>query len=711
MEEAHSERTNDSLAERPSESEPPFLSYLRALRAGWKTWLLTALAGLALGWSVAAAAPQYYRAQASVELVGLNDSFLGIDDITPTAPDSRFPVRTDIATRVRILGSDGLRQAAIARLLDVPVGPPDPKWAAEVYSASEEVQIVSEDDSRIIDISCQAVSPAAAASMVNALAEQFVAAERESRLNQALETRQWMEGQLDALAVRTQRSEDRLQESAWDGGLPLDGAEASATPRSDLQPLKRELLDARSERMRLQARVEQLPGSGAAALSNEETPYLRDQQAALTSLLSRRAELAAIYLPEHYKLQQLEAQVSEARAGLEQERIWIVRRLEADFTAAVRREQLLEQELERGEEQARLEQEKILDYRQVNREAETNQEVYAAFLKHVRQAGLAAGVPAGTVRILDMAEVPSEPLGPRPILGAIAGMLTGLFASCLFVVARAKLDRTIKRPGDARRALGLRELGAMPDAAFEQERVRMTPAGFAAQQRPRAEKACIDDRPSWLAECVRGIRTSLLLGPESPRSITITSPTPGEGKTTVAANLAASLAESGRKTLIVDADLRRPRLHEVFEVSNSQGLVDLLVNSYVDPLDFVVQISKGLWFLPAGVAACGGPGLLHEAATREILERLQREFDAIVVDAPPVLAVSDARTLSRIVDGTVLVVRAGVTDPDDAIDAKTLLEADGAHLLGVVLNSWNPRIYGPQRYEKYATIYQNSAAA
>lgn len=711
MEEIHNDHSRDGLGDQRPESEAPFLSYLRALRTGWKTWVLAALAGVALGWSVTAASPPRYRARASVELVGLNESFLGIDDITPTAPDSRFPVRTDMATRVRILRSDGLRQAAVERLLDVHAGPPEPSWAAAVYAASTNVEIASTDDSRIIDIACQSDSPEAAAGMVNALAEQFVASERESRETQASETRTWMEGQLDVLADRTKRSEDRLQEYVRDGGLSLDGPRAGDGPHGDFEALERELLDARSERMRLQARVELLPGAGAAALPNEETPSLRDQQAALNSLLARRAELAAIYLPEHYKLQQLEAQISEAKEGLEQERAWILRRFEADYRAAARRENLLEQELELGQAEARLVRERLVDFRSVEREAEANRELYAAFLKSARQAGIAAGVPAGTVRILDTAAVPSEPLGPQPALGAIAGMLTGLFAGGLFVIARAKLDRTIKRPGDARRALGLRELGALPDAAFEQERVRMTPAGFAAQQPARAENASLEDRPSWLAECVRGIRTSLLHGPESPRVLTITSPTPGDGKTTVAANLAASLAESGRRTLIVDADLRRPRLHEVFGVSNSQGLVDLLVDSYVDPLDFVVQVSKELWFLPAGVAAFGGPGLIHEAATREILDRLQREFDSIVLDAPPTLAVSDARTLSRIVDGTILVVRAGVTDPDDAIDAKTLLEADGAHLLGVVLNSWNPRIYGPQRYEKYGASYQSSAAA
>ena len=711
MEKARYDFVKDEPAERLPEGEAPFVSYLRALRAGWRTWAMTALAGLAVGWSVTAAAPSYYGAHASVELVGLNESFLGIDDISPTAPDSRFPVRTDIATRVRILRSDGLRQAAIGRLIDESVGPPEPKWVAAVYSASAEVKITSADDSRIVDIACRTASPEAAASMVNALAEQFVVSERDSRLHQAAETRQWMEGQLDMLAVRAQQSEDLLQEYARDGGLQLTGSDAGGARDSELEALKRELLDARSERMRLQARVELLPGAGAAALPNEELSPLRDQQTALTSLLSRRAELAAIYLPEHYKLQQLEAQISEVKEGLKQERAWILRRFETDYAAAARRERLFEQALELSEADAGLTQQKMLDYHRIQREAEADRELHAAFLKSVRQAGIAAGVPAGTVRILDTAEVPSEPLGPQAVLGAIAGMLTGLFAGCLFVIARAKLDRTIKRPGDACRVLGLRELGAMPDAAFEQERVRMTPAGFAAQAPPPAEKACIDDRPSWLAECVRGIRTSLLHGPESPRVLTITSPTPGEGKTTVAANLAASFAESGRRTLIVDADLRRPRLHEVFGVSNSQGLVDLLVGAYVDPLDFTVAVSKGLWFLPAGVAAFGGPGLIHETATRELLEGLRREFDAIVLDAPPALAVSDARTLSRIVDGTILVVRAGVTDPDDAIDAKTLLEADGAHLIGVVLNSWNPRIYGPQRYEKYGARYQSSAAA
>lgn len=564
------DRSGNNSSDPSQTSESPLVSYLRVLRVGAKVWISAALAGAAAGWSLTATSQPSYVAQASVEVAGVLESSLETDQAAPWT---------------RTLRGDTLRRAAVEALIQTPGGEADPQWAAEVRAAAAGIKITEADDGRIIDISCQAASPKAAAGLVNGLAELFVASERERSLNQLAETRQWMEGQLDKLAAGAQRSEHRPEEHAGYDRLTLDVSDGNA----------------------------------------------------------------------------------------------------------------------------RLALERRLGYR--NREAQVNRELYAAFLSGVRQAGAAAGVTAGTARILTTATIPTEPVAPRPGRGAVTGMLMGLFASCLFVVAKAKLDHTIKRPGDARRALGLRELGAMPDASFEQGRARMTPAGLAAKEPTRAEKAYIDDRPSWLAECVRGIRTSLLLGTESPRVITITSPTAGDGKTTVAANLAASLAESGRTTLIVDADLRRPRLHDVFEVSNSQGLVDLLEDSHGNALDLAFQVSEGLWFLPAGVAPFGGPGLLHEAATQGLFERLRSQFDVILVDAPPVLAVSDARALSSIADGTVLVVRAGVTEPGDAMEAKTLLEEDGARLLGVVLNSWNPRIYGPRKYEKYGANYQSSEAA
>jgi len=334
-----------------------------------------------------------------------------------------------------------------------------------------------------------------------------------------------------------------------------------------------------------------------------------------------------------------------------------------------------------------------------------------ALLKLISDVGLNAADSAGRVRILDRAETPRAAVGLSASGGAVFGLLLGLCSGCLFVVIRDHMDRTFKRPGDARRALGLRELGAVPNAAFEQGRECMTPAGVALAPPPPAERTCAESRPSWLAECVRGVRTSLIAGADHPQVLTVTSPTCGEGKTTIAANLAASFAESGRRTLLVDAHLRQPKLYEVFGVSNSEGLADLLQNPQRSPAELCREVAKSLWLLPAGVALHGGPGLLHEPTAFDLLASLRQDFDVIVLDSPPTLGVSDARTLAAMADGTVLVVRAGVTDPADAIEAKSVLESDGIHLLGVVLNSWNPRVYGEQRAQNYEGLNRWRAVA
>ncbi len=321
------------------------------------------------------------------------------------------------------------------------------------------------------------------------------------------------------------------------------------------------------------------------------------------------------------------------------------------------------------------------------------------------------------IRVIRVAHPDYEPLsaGWQAVLsnGALSGILLGLMAVVFeqFGAFRRLFDRHILRPGEAARLLHLKELGALPNVAEEARRGRMTPAGRDEPEPLRAETASFERPASWVAEHVRSLRTSLIAQePGRTRLIVVTSPNPGEGKTTVAANLAASLAELGHRTVLVDASMRRPRIHQVFNLRNRRGLFDLLTGKSTDRasllgLTLKVSPKMPLWMLPAGVAPHGGPGLLHEAAGRELLEALASEFDNVVVDAPPVLMVSDARALARLADGVVLVVRAGVTDPSDAIEAKQWLWEEGAHLLGVVLNAWDCKKHGSRRYERYAESY------
>jgi capsular exopolysaccharide synthesis family protein len=227
--------------------------------------------------------------------------------------------------------------------------------------------------------------------------------------------------------------------------------------------------------------------------------------------------------------------------------------------------------------------------------------------------------------------------------------------------------------------------------------------------RSRAVEVLTADRegPQEIAECFRAVRSSLLgdmadTGP--PGVYVITSPVAGDGKTTVATNLAIAMAELDQPTLLVDADLRQPRLHRIFGLINRNGLADLLSNGEIlgDTLDLSIRPAPetpNLWLLPAGVAAHGGPGLLHSARMRALLDHLLGRFPAVIVDAPPMLAVSDARALARWADRVALVVRAGHTPPEAVLEAVETLMADGAPLMGTVLNSWNPR--ATRRYVEY----------
>ncbi len=285
-------------------------------------------------------------------------------------------------------------------------------------------------------------------------------------------------------------------------------------------------------------------------------------------------------------------------------------------------------------------------------------------------------------------------------------MLLSLGAALL----SGRLDQTFRQPGELGAVLSMRELGAIPDARCEPSGKNLTSAtGAAGPADWRPEVAATRRGPSLLAESIRSVRTSLLLegaGGTSGTVWAVTSPAASDGKTTVAANLALSLAELGREVLLVDADLRRPRLHRIFGTGNRTGLSGLLRTGPLSEAAMRQAIvaldgSPGLSLLASGVAPHGGAGLLHSEALASLLEELRRRFDVVIVDTPPALAVSDARVLARHADGAVLVVRAGHTSAAQALQAETVLRADGVKLLGAVLSSWDPRDGGRRAYAAY----------
>jgi succinoglycan biosynthesis transport protein ExoP len=220
-------------------------------------------------------------------------------------------------------------------------------------------------------------------------------------------------------------------------------------------------------------------------------------------------------------------------------------------------------------------------------------------------------------------------------------------------------------------------------------------------------------KPSMMADSFRGTLTSIIFskhGGDRPRVLVLTSANPGEGKTTVVTNLAIALTENSRRILLIDADMRRPRIHELFDLKNHCGLSDLLKARTPlsrDPVDVMVQHTQvpGLYALTSGTVEAGASNLLYSPRLAELLLKMRGVFDTVLIDTPPMLHLPDARVLGKLSDAVVMVLRAGETTRDVAVAACQRFREDGTPLLGTILNGWNPAVngygYDYKHYEAY----------
>jgi capsular exopolysaccharide synthesis family protein len=331
---------------------------------------------------------------------------------------------------------------------------------------------------------------------------------------------------------------------------------------------------------------------------------------------------------------------------------------------------------------------------------------------------------ASNVLVVDPAKPPLLPYRPSIPINSAIGLFSGVFLGFGFVLLRERVDRRISAPGDSQTYLELPELGVIPlDEAIISRQIgngselHRSPAlhSGSASRPPLGdcpELATWKRKPSLVAECARTTLTSILLPTQDgdhPQVVVLTSPCPGDGKTTVACNLSIAMTEIGRKVLMIDGDLRKPRLHKVFSVANSWGLSDVLwAETPIEtvPISHLVSETEvsGLCLLPAG--SCGGTptNLFYSPRMTRLLKRLRKEFDMIMIDAPPMIHLADARVLGRLADGVILVVRAGQTTTESALFASQRFAEDGTRVMGTVLNSWDPssgRHYGYESYGDY----------
>ena len=699
------------------------IAYWRAAQRNWRALLLIVFLGPAIGAAVYLLQTPIYQARTSIEIRNLNDAFMNTAPVSPVAEGGGAVSPSDMATQVRLLQSPGLLETVAARLrtrehaaptAGVPatvrralgLSAPDPTLDVEPKTAAKNLRVRPGGQTRIVDIQFDSTSPQLAADFANTLTAAFIDASLDARLDAAQKTSEWLNKQLAELRAQLERSDNALQAYARETGL-LFTSDTSSVSEDKLRQLQEELSRAQADRLAKQARAELSTATTADGLpeaSNSSLQALREQ---ITELRRKRAEAITTYTENHSSVKKLDSQLAplEEAARAEQERV--VNRIRNDYDGAVRRETLLSS---RFAEQSRLvtdEADKSVKYHILQRQVASNQQLYDTMLQRSKEVAMSAALRATAVRVIDPARVPDAPYLPNLPLNLALGLVPALCLALAFTSMRARTDRGLHGPGHAAALLNVAELGVIPRATAG-EGWRVKSAGV----RPRLSSGTralrrggvatvidlVADAPSedTILQSFRGVVTSIMAGDpgERPTALVITSFNPGEGKTTVTGNLAAVLAETGARVLVIDADLHSPRIHEVFGLPNARGLTTLLAMEHapsVDRLKECVQPTPvpRVFALTAGPRHSLGSGLLYSRALAPLLDVCRQHFDMVLIDSPPMLQIPDARLLGRVADGIVLVARAERTTTDEVLAVRQRLIADGTPVLGTILNAWH----------------------
>lgn len=605
-----------------------------------------------------------------------------------------------------------------------------------VAEAMAGLKVTPLKDTRIVRIASESTLPQVAADYVNTLAAEFIEQNLEERWALYQTTGTWLARAQEDLKAKLEESEKQLLAYASASGLVVTSQLENIAEQQLIQ-VQAEVSRAQADRIAKESVYRTAMSQPAASLAEvlDQGP-MGQYQAKLVDLRRELADATTSLTSAHPKVKRLEAQIEEMESAKSRESSNILSRMRTDYESARHRERQLLADFASQSKVLSNQDQKLIRYKMLQREADTYRKLYETTLQKGKEASVASALRPVNAKIVDSARVPQVPYKPNLIQNLGYGLLGGFVIGVGLILFRERTDSSIRVPGSIPLYLNLRELGVIPSAKADPDLPvlagHMLPgslrAGHALTSRaggPRVriaepiEMATWNRKASLLAESFRATLTSILSSEDNGHErqvILVTSPSPREGKSTVITNLAIALAEINQRVLLVDADLRRPRLHTIFNQANTFGLSDLLrektpCEDYpAEALARKTHVPR-LFLLPSGPGSANVSRLLYSDRLAELLGRLRHEFDAVLIDTPPVLRVADARILSQLVDAVVLVFRAGHTTREVAAMAVNVFEADGVPVLGTVLNDWNPRTMGHGYYpSNYLPYYRDAGS-
>lgn len=665
-----------------------------------------------------------YRARAVLEVLNVNEMWLrNAVDITSFESNE-----VNIQTQLSILQGGEFRNRGAERVRSdvVPVPPPvrgvfarlrerfyrstrDPlentKLGLDVAVQTFEARPIH--NTRLIELACDSTNPQVAAMFLNAMAEEFVEESSRAHMLSSQKTGELLSRQIDETKSKLQDAEDQLRAFVQVSGNLFAGQETLTLADMQLAQAKAKLTEVQSQRIAAQTRYEMSLKTDPASLPEARTDgTLRMYEDRINTLKQTRAALLLTFTEKHEKVKAVDVQLAELTQVYQQQLNAIVGKIKDDYETALREEKHRSDDYAEKARRAGAETGKAAQYAELKREVENLRQMYQSLLVQSNQAGVSSAGSVNPIRIVERSTPPGAPYKPRPLLNLSFGTLIGTLLAAGIVFLRERMDPSVRVPGSMRRWLNTPELGVIPNLYANRngspELQAGSLSGLGAIEAGAGTEAATRaltlwrDTPAFVTESFRGTLASILRhrsGGVKPRVLLVTSPGPGEGKTTVVQNLGIALAETGRKVLLVDADFRRPHLHKKFHMRNEPSLVDLLLakEPSADADTKYLGVSSGipgLFVVPNRPTDEHVAKLLYSPKLRSFFQNLRSQYDMILVDAPPFLHLADARIMAPLTDAVILVLRSGATSKAHAMEAFRRIQEDGLPFLGTILTAW-----------------------
>ena len=663
--------------------------------------------------------PKRYEASARILLDLDGNDNLGLEQVVmPIGLD----LNTKLETQIRIVQSDTIATSVIKQLglphnkdfagkLVVPGNQDfdsvDLETRAKLMKAfhkSLNVQLIPK--TQIVEVHFRCKDPQLASQIANAVATNYIEHNFQTKYKATLQTSDWLTKQLDDLKKHAEESQQKLTDYQKKTGI-LGTDETHNIILDKLEDLNKGLSAAEGDRIVKEAKYR------IAMTENPELIANIAPESVLGALYKERAEvraeyaqLAAKYGASYPRVLQLQSQLTELDGAIQQEIKKVGDAVRADYQASLKAEQMLQTSFDKQKGEAYKLNEDAIQYAILRRDVESSRDLYDGLLKKLKEAGIMAGLKSSNINIIDQASQPIEPVEPNIPLNIALGLMGGLLGGVALAFIVENIDNSIRTPQDIETYCQLPSLGVIPSVAMNGKN--------GSKQLVRGERQFVlpvtmEHRNSGSAEAFRALRTSLLLSSPGapPQVIMVTSALMQEGKSFNSLNLAVVLAQTGQKVLLVDSDMRRPAVHRYLGISLGSGLSACLAGTQTaDEAPVAIEQIPGLHVVTAGHMPPYPSEMLASEAMPQLVQRWREQFRHIVIDTPPVLAVTDAVVCARIADVVVLIARSEKTGRQSLIRTRDVLRKVRANIAGVVVNDLSfDSVEYRQYYGHYGSEY------